>query len=167
MFKTSLASMLLCVLTMLPLQAADLPVPEGRILLQVRGAITNFNIDGAAEFDLEMMRDLDWREIETYTSFTDGPQNFAGPTLQSLLDAVGANGSRLIATAINDYFVEIPVVHARDHDVILAIEMNGRLMRVRDKGPIWLVYPLSEEETAEKPFDNEMIWQLIQFEVIE
>lgn len=67
MFKTSLASMLLCVLTMLPLQAADFPVPEGRILLQVRGAITNYNIDGSAEFDLEMMRDLDWREIETYT----------------------------------------------------------------------------------------------------
>ncbi len=167
MFKTSLASVLLWVLTMLPLQAAALPTPEGRILLQVNGAITNLNSDGAANFDLEMMRGLDWQEIETYTSFTDGPQVFAGPTLRSLLDAVEATGRRLNATAINGYFVEIPVAHADDYNVILAVEMNGRFMRIRDKGPIWVIYPLSEEETAQKPFDNEMIWQLNQIEVIE
>jgi hypothetical protein len=167
MFKASLTSVLVCILTILPLRAAELPAPEGRILLQVRGAISNLNSDGAANFDLQMMRNLDWKEIETFTSFTEGPQTFAGPTLRSLLDSVGATGSRLNATAINGYFVEIPVVHASAYSVILAIEMNGRRMRIRDKGPIWVVYPLSEEATAKKPFDNEMIWQLDRIEVID
>lgn len=146
---------------------ADLPTPSGPVILTVSGAITETNGDGVARFDREMLKALDWREIETFTSFTSGPQRFAGPTLASLLEAVGAQGSRLNATAINDYFVEIPVAHASEHDVLLAMEMNGKPMRIRDKGPIWVVYPLSEEEAAGKPFDTEMIWQLNRIEVIE
>ena len=145
---------------------AELPAPEGRVVLSVSGAISETNTDGVAAFDAEMMRGLDWREIETFTSFTEGPQRFAGPTLASLLAAVGASGDAMNAKAINDYFVEIPVDHASAHDVILAMEMNGRQMRIRDKGPIWVVYPLSEEEAAQKPFDTEMIWQLNRIEVI-
>lgn len=166
-FKASLTSVLLCVLTMLPLQAAELPVPEGRVLLKVHGRVSNLNGSDAASFDYQMLRSLDWKEIETFTSFTQGPQIFEGPTLRSLLDAVGAKGSQLNATAINGYFVKIPVSHAYEHNVILAIKMNGRVMRIRDKGPIWVVYPLSEEEAVKDYFNNEMIWQLSQIEVLE
>lgn len=76
------------------------------------------------------------------------------------MEAVGASGSVLTATAVNDYAIEIPISHADAHDVILAMDMNGKLMRVRDKGPIWVVYPLSEPDAEKKPFDNQMIWQL-------
>jgi len=139
---------------------AELAMPEGRVLLTVSGAISESNSDGAAMFDREMMQSLDWQEIETYTSFTTGQQAFAGPTLSSLLEAVGASGSVLTATAVNDYAIEIPISHADAHDVILAMDMNGKPMRVRDKGPIWVVYPLSETDAEKKPFDNQMIWQL-------
>ena len=125
------------------------------------------NAEGAARFDAQMLRALDWREIETHTSFTKGPQRFAGPTLASLLEAVGADGATLTARAINDYTVKIPVAHADAHDVILAMEQNGKPMRIRDKGPIWVVYPLSADETVNKPFDREMIWQLDRIEVVE
>lgn len=146
-------------------QAADLPEPSGRVVLTVTGAIENMNGDGFAAFDREMLEDLDWRDIQTHTSFTQGTQEFAGPTLASLLQAVGAEGATLKATAINDYFVEIPSVHADAHNVLLALDMNGTAMRIRDKGPVWVIYPLSEEETASKPFDTEMIWQLNRIEV--
>jgi hypothetical protein len=146
--------------------ATELPAPDGRIVLMVDGAIERTNSGVSAAFDESMLRGLDWREVETYTSFTEGPQRFAGPTLASLLAAVGAQGERMTATAINDYFVEIPVRHAAEHDVILAMEMNGKRMRIRDKGPIWVVYPLSEAEAGRKPFDTEMIWQLNRIEVV-
>ncbi len=149
--------------------ASGLPAPEGPVILTVSGGIGigngNANDAGVATFDRVMLENLDWREIETHTSFTTGPQRFAGPTLASLLDAVAAEGETMIATAINGYFVEIPVAHAAEHDVLLALDMNGRPMRVRDKGPIWVVYPLSEQEILEKPFDTEMIWQLSRIEV--
>lgn len=151
----------------LPVHAAELSQPEGRVVLSVSGAIGAMNGEGIADFDEAMMRSLDWREVETHTSFTEGPQRFAGPTLASLLAAVEAEGVRMNARAINDYFVEIPVDHAAAHDVILAMEMNGRKMRIRDKGPIWVVYPLSEAEAEAKPFDTEMIWQLNRIEVLE
>lgn len=146
--------------------ASDWPAPTGPVVLEVSGAIANHDQSGVAQLDVDMMRNLDWREVETYTSFTTGMQRFAGPTLASLLDAVGAQGSSMNATAINDYFVEIPVAHADQHDVILAVEMNGKRMRIRDKGPIWVVYPLSESEAAGKPFDTEMIWQMNRIEII-
>ncbi|KNG91985.1 molybdopterin-dependent oxidoreductase [Pseudaestuariivita atlantica] len=147
--------------------AANLTAPEGPVILEVSGEIANLNGDGVAQFDMAMLRQLDWREIETYTSFTTGMQSFAGPTLASLLAAVGAEGDRLNATAINDYFVEIPVADADAHNVILAAEMNGKRMRIRDKGPIWVIYPLSEAEAAKKPFDTEMIWQMNRLEVLD
>lgn len=146
--------------------AGELALPQGRVLLTVSGEISNHNGEGGtARFDRAMLESLDWQEVETYTSFTEGPQVFAGPSLRSLLEAVGATGSILRASAINDYSVEFEAALAAEHDVFLAMVQNGKVMRVRDKGPIWVVFPLSEEEVAFKPFDNEMIWQLDRIEV--
>lgn len=165
LFSVLRSAALWCVVACGAALAAPLPEPQGQVLLEVSGEIGATNGD-SARFDLDMLRALDWREIETFTSFTSGPQRFAGPTLASLLQAVEAQGVRIHATAINDYFVEIPVVHAAQHDVLLAVEMNGKRMRVRDKGPIWVVYPLSEEAARAKPFDTEMIWQLTRISVL-
>ncbi|WP_425039701.1 molybdopterin-dependent oxidoreductase [Primorskyibacter sp. S187A] len=124
------------------------------------GDIEHTNAEGMAQFDRAMLEALDWREIETFTSFTEGPQVFAGPTLASVLEAVGVSGGTLRATAINDYSINLPAEHANAHGVLLAMDHNGRPMRVRDKGPIWIVYPLSEDEARKRPFDGEMVWQL-------
>lgn len=150
-----------------PAWPGDLPKPEGRVLLEVTGNISNYNADGMAQFDMAMLRALDWRDVQTYTSFTDGEQRFSGPTLRSLLDVVSASGTTLNATAINDYFVQIPFNDAVEHGVILAAEMNGKQMRLRDRGPIWVIYPLSKKQAEKKVFDAEMIWQMNRLEVIE
>ncbi|MEM7441281.1 MAG: molybdopterin-dependent oxidoreductase [Pseudomonadota bacterium] len=165
-YKSVIFGAAIAALSALP-SLAELAQPEGRVVLSVSGAIAEHNDDGIAHFDIDMLRDLEWREIETFTSFTTGPQQFAGPTLASLLKAVRANGDKMNAKAINDYFVEIPTAHADAHNVILALEMNGKRMRIRDKGPIWVVYPLTEAQAAKKPFDTEMIWQLDRIEVLQ
>ncbi len=144
---------------------SGLAAPSGPVLLEVDGSISRTNDSERAVFDREMLANLDWVEVECYTPFTQGLQRFAGPTLMSLLDTVGANGATLQATAINDYSVEIPLSHAKLHGVILAMEHNGMPMRVRDKGPIWVVYPLKEREAQSKKFDTEMIWQLARLTV--
>ena len=154
-----------CLAVSAALAASDLPEPEGQVLLRVTGAVERSNMPDAAVFDRDMLENLDWVEVETFTSFTTGAQRFAGPTLSSVLEAVGAHGATIRATAINDYTVVIPAEHAARHNVILALDNNGRPMRVRDKGPIWVVYPLSQDEAEMKPFDGEMIWQLVELRI--
>lgn len=156
MFRILIAA----VLVVLAGAAMASDTPAGRVLLTVSGG------DAAeAVFDREALEALDWREIETHTSFTEGPQRFAGPTLVSVLAAAGADGAILTATALNDYAVDFPVELAARHGVLLALDHNGTPMRIRDKGPIWIVFPLSQAEAAEAPFDNQMVWQLAKLHV--
>lgn len=71
-----------------------------------------------------------------------------------------------MARGLNGYFISIPISDAKDHNVLLALDHDGQPMRIRDKGPIWVVYPLTKSEAAQKPFDNEMIWQSTTLEVL-
>lgn len=145
--------------------AAGLPKPQEPVLLTITGQITYTNNGNAAEFDREMLEGLEWREIQTFTAYTEGEQTFAGPTLASVLEAVGATGENLLARAINDYTTIIEASDAARHDVILAMDQNGRPMRVRNKGPIWVVYPMTEEQASMSEFDAQMIWQLVSVNV--
>lgn len=154
-------SLVLAVFGLVAAPVAALDAPEGAVVLTVTGTG-----DAPMPFDRAMLEALDWREIETFTSFTEGPQRFAGPTLASLLEALGVRDGTLRATAVNDYSVEIPAAHAWQHDVILAMDHGGQAMRVRDKGPIWVVYPLTEADAAAQPFDSEMIWQLVRLDIL-
>ena len=61
--------------------------------------------------------------------------------LRDLLDRLGVEGGTLTASAANDYSVDIPVSDATDPGPIIAFARNGETMTLRDKGPLWLVYP--------------------------
>jgi hypothetical protein len=64
------------------------------------------------------------------------------------------------AVAINDYAAEIPADHVAAHSVFLALDHNGEPMRVRDKGPVWIIYPSDTLAAADERFDRLMVWQL-------
>lgn len=160
-----LTALIFALVCAVPLARAELAAPAGRVLLTVSGNIKTVNAGARAEFDRAMLEALDWREIETFTSFTEGPQRFAGPTLASVLEAVEASGGTLTVTALNDYAVSFPLQLATEHSVLLAMDHDGRPMRIREKGPIWIVFPLSEAEAAAAPFDNQMVWQLAKLHI--
>ncbi len=143
-----------------PSFAANMASPVGRILLTVSGAIKVTNDGDAALFDREMMEGLDWRTIETYTHYTEGMQTFSGPTLASMMDTLGVNSGTLHATALDDYTIEIPVSDLNEHEIILAMDQNGKPMRVRDRGPIWVIYPAATEADVGPRHISHSIWQL-------
>ena len=65
------------------------------------------------------------------------------------------------ASAINDYTVEIPVADFESYPVIFAVRMDGKPMRVRDRGPIWVIYPWSDRaELNTDVYHGRAIWQL-------
>ena len=104
--------------------------------------------------------------VRTATPWTEGVQDFTGVRLRDLLAAVGAQGSTLALTALNDYTVEIPIADARAYDVIVAYRRNGEAMAVRDKGPLWIIYPLDQHAELRDPeHQARMIWQLRRIDV--
>lgn len=121
--------------------AEALPVPRQDVVLTVEGRIGVTNTPEGAAFDLAMLESLDPVEFKTTTIWTEGPQSFRGVPLSRLISELRAEGTIILASALNDYTVEIPVTDAVEGGPILAFEQNGERLSVRDKGPLWIVYP--------------------------
>ncbi|WP_217415321.1 molybdopterin-dependent oxidoreductase [Marinobacterium ramblicola] len=130
------------------------------------GNITETNVPNRADFDLAMLESFPQYDLEMETPWTDGVQRFQGVALNELLLAVGAQGSTLRAMALNDYQATINLDELRDVQVLLAVKLNGRHMRVRDKGPLWIVYPTDSFSAADLPrHQSNMVWQLRSLEI--
>lgn len=141
--------------------AEDLATPTGTVMLTVSGDIAVTNAGDTAQFDREMLEALPARTIETTTIWTEGPQIFTGVPLAALLDVVAADEVTIHATAINDYAVDIPFEDWSGEGPMLAYARNGAPMSVRDKGPLWIVYPYdSDAEYRSEVIYSRSIWQL-------
>ena len=152
---------LLAALFTLPAAADDLPAPTGTPVLTVSGALGATNADGTAVFDMAMLEALPSVTFTTTTIWTDGEQSFTGVPLSALLAAVDARGTAAAATAINDYAVEIPVAEITADAPIVAYLRNGAPMSVRDKGPLWVVYPYDSDPSYQaEVIYSRSIWQL-------
>ena len=104
----------------------------------------------------------------TTTIWTDGPQEFEGTSLKGLLDHLGVTSGTIVARAVNDYSVNIPVADIEAGGPIVAYHRNGKAMPVRDKGPFWIDYPydLEDKYRSEEVFSRS-IWQLTSIEIKE
>ncbi|MEN9409332.1 MAG: hypothetical protein RL216_1306 [Pseudomonadota bacterium] len=150
-----------------PLLAQDaLAVPQGEVILTVTGGIAARNAGDAAELDLAMLEAMGSVKIETHTIWSDGPQVFEGVPLATLLERLGAEGTVIAASALNDYTVEIPMADAVAEGPIVAYRQNGAVLSVRDKGPLWVVYPYDSDPAYQtEVIYARSIWQLARIEV--
>lgn len=143
-----------------------LPVPQGEVLLSVHGAIDRTNARGAAQFDRTLLEALPRARVTTHTSVTDGAHVFEGFLMRDLLARVGAAGSTVTATALNDYVIEFAMDEFTKYDVIVAWAMDGQALQVQDKGPLWIVYPRDQHrELQDIRYDYRWVWQLRRLDV--
>ncbi|WP_028954908.1 oxidoreductase [Sulfitobacter sp. 20_GPM-1509m] len=155
-------------LSALPLFAQDLAAPEGDVILTVSGQIATTNVDNTAQFDLDMLEELDATTFETSTIWSEGTHTFQGVSLKVLADRLGITGETLRATAINDYAVDIPLTDAVEGGPIVAYKMDDATMSVRDKGPLWIVYPYdSDAAYRSEVIYSRSIWQLDRIEALD
>lgn len=148
--------------------ATSLPRPTGEVILTLRGAIANTNEKDAAVFDRAMLEALGSREIVTATPWYTGRVKFEGVPLADLMAAVGATGKTVKVTALNDYATTVPVSDFALHSQILAYKMNGEYMRVRDKGPLFIIYPYdSKPELRSDLYYARSAWQVRTMEIFE
>jgi hypothetical protein len=140
--------------------------PQDRVILTVTGAIANTNAPGRADFDLAALEHLGFSKLVTWTPWTEGAVEFEGVLARRLMAVVGARGTEVYALALNEYDQTIPIADFQSYDVLLALRMNGRPMRVRDKGPIWIVYPWSDHpELDDFRTREKSVWQLSALDV--
>jgi hypothetical protein len=118
----------------------------------------------SAAFDMATLARMKQRTIRTATPWYDKPRDFTGPLLREVLGAAGvppqARGmARFVA--LNDYRVEIPLEDAFEHDVIVARLLDGQPMSVRQKGPLFVMYPFDEKPGLRTTVNfSRCIWQL-------
>ena len=140
---------------------AQTPTPIDKPILTVSGKISS--PAGAVKFKREALEELGTVTIETSTPWYKGPVKFEGVPLEKLMQAVGANGERVVVVALNDYSSEIPMEDFAKYHAILALKRDGEYMPVRDKGPLFVVYPYdSDPELRSQKFYSRSVWQVSQ-----
>lgn len=166
-----LCFVMLCGLA-LPAQAADpLPAPQGEVLLTVTGLIGRHNGKGPdgkaqARFDRAMLERLGWSEVVTATPWHSKIMRFEGVPLRAVLDAIGATGEILQAGALNDYAAAVPVSDTRKYNVILAMKADGVPLSLRDKGPLFIIYPYDDDTDLQTDSVYiRSVWQLNRLDV--
>jgi hypothetical protein len=149
------------------LAGGDLAKPTGEVVLTVTGDIGLSNQGDSAVFDIELLQTLGEVTFATGTPWTDGVHEYTGVPLQALIEALGVTEGSIKATAINDYATEIPLTDAVEGGPILAYLQNGKPMSIREKGPLWLIYPydLNEAYQADVIFARS-IWQLQRIDIL-
>lgn len=142
--------------------------PKGRVVLTVSGRIGIRNADKTAEFDMAMLAALPQHTFSTKTPWYPEAHKFTGPLLRDVLAAAGAQGKNLRAIALNDYKVDLPVADALKFNLVLARLMDDKSMPVRDKGPLFIIYPFDADEALRNErYYSRSAWQLKAIDVLE
>lgn len=155
------------------LGAATLPAfaldrPKGKVVLTIGGKIGMRNAGTVAEFDMDMLAALPQHSFSTKTPWYPEARKFTGPLLRDVLAAVDAQGKNLRAIALNDYKVDLPIGDALKFNLVLARLMDDKPMPVREKGPLFIIYPFdSDEALRAERYYSRSAWQVKTIDVLE
>ena len=150
-----------------PVRAQTTLAPaSGPVLLTIGGSVARANAPGEARFDLPMLAALPQHSFATRTPWYATPRKFTGVRLRDLLAAVGAADADVRAIALNDYRADIPAEDVQRGEVMVAYLLDDEPMRVRDKGPLVVIYPFdSRRELRTAVHYSRAVWQLNRIEV--
>jgi hypothetical protein len=139
--------------------------PKGDVIVTIKGDITAKNSPDGLLLDLDHLKALPQHSFTTSTTWTDGRSTYQGVLLKDLIAAVGAYGTTITITALDDYANSMPMTDAKDDGPILAYLVNGKTMSIRDKGPLWLMYPFDDNpDYRNEEVYAHSIWQIAKIE---
>ena len=138
-----------------------LGAPAGAVVLTLRGKLQRTNQADSTSFDMAMLEALPQHSFTTKTPWFKEPRKFTGPLLRDLLALVGAHGSTLRLGALNDYRIDVPADDAKRFEVTLARLIDDRPITVREKGPLFMIYPFDSDAALRNPlYYSRSVWQL-------
>lgn len=146
-------------------RADDFATPTGEVLLTVTGNIATTNAPDGLQLDQAQLAALPQTSFTTSTTWTSGTPTFTGVLLKDLIAAVGATGSTITLEAANDYSISMPIADVQSDAPLLAFLMDGETMSLRDKGPVWMVYPYdADAKYRTEGTYSRSIWQLTEID---
>ncbi|WP_286167919.1 molybdopterin-dependent oxidoreductase, partial [Ochrobactrum sp. MC-1LL] len=141
--------------------AEPLAKPAGKPILVISGNISNTNVGDTAQFDRDMLEAIGLVTVETTNPWYDGRVRFEGVSMDKLMSLVGAKGTKVTAVALNDYVSSLPLEDFKRFNVILAMKRDGNYMPVRDKGPLFIIYPYdSDPQLQTQTYYTRSAWQV-------
>lgn len=118
------------------------------------------------QFSLEDLQALESRSYRVQHDWSNTPHTYHGPLLSAVLRKAGIEGGTYRLTALNEYFIDLEAPFVDRYQPILAWQEDGRKMRVRNKGPLWLMTPLHMYPELSEPKNvSRLIWQLSDIKV--
>lgn len=136
---------------------------DNPVLVVNRAAADDTNVI----FNADAIAELPRIEFTTTTPWTMGTHSFSGPSLLSVLREAQADGTNIRLEALNGYSVELPVEQLNTTAPIVADRIDGRSLSIRDKGPLWVVYPYdSDLEFQTEVTYARSVWQLVSITVL-
>lgn len=134
-------------------------------------SILNARNEVIKTYSMEQLDGLGQTSYATENAFIDGRSEFSGPSVRVVMADAGLEigpGDSYEMIAVNDYAVTVPAEDILDYDVILATRRDGERMSLREKGPIWLMYPISDhDELQDAIYNSRLIWQLTEVRAIQ
>lgn len=119
-------------------------------------------------FTLEQLLPHIDMELITSTPWTDGPTTFVGISAKEILNMLEVEKADLKVTALNNYWSRIPYRDIEKYNPVFAVKKNGQTMSVREKGPVWVIYPLSDfDEQNNEILHSRMVWQVSRIEAMQ
>lgn len=144
-----------------------MPALSGPVLLTVTGLDPASFEGGALPMDLGRLESLGLHALETSSIWTEGVHRYEGVLLYDLVQALDLGQATLRFHALNDYEVEMPAEDATEEAPLLSFRVDGALLSVRDKGPVWLIYPFdSDAAYRTDTIFARSVWQLDRIEVL-
>jgi hypothetical protein len=101
------------------------------------------------------------------TPWYDETHAFEGALLSDVVAAVGAEGHDLRVVAINGYEAVIPASDIAQFPIILATRIDGETLSVRDRGPVFIVYPFDlGPELRNESYFSRSVWQVVSMQAL-
>ena len=142
---------------------APIPAPKSKVVLTITGATARANRGDKLAFDRPTLEKLGLISYKNSNRWYKDPVTYVGVLGSTLLKVIGIpkNATKLKLRAVNDYIIDIPLEDFERWPVMFALKLNGDYLTLRDKGPIWVVYPTHLDEALSGPeHSGKWIWQL-------
>lgn len=131
---------------------------DDQVILKIDGKLTG---QAPISFTRSQLEQLGIATVRTSTPWHDGQQVFEGVPMAALMEAVKARGTTLDVIALNRYRTTLPIEDFKRHGTILALKRNGQYMAVRDKGPLFIIYPYdSNPALRTEQYYSRSAWQV-------
>jgi hypothetical protein len=160
--------------------AADkMETPKEMVLLTVGGdiAVTNrgpfdpqadslfsrfkIDFDRAFDFDRPMLLRLKQGSVTVQTSELGRTATFTGPFLKEVLATIGAARAKVSVIAVNGFEGWLGPEDIDSSYWILALAADGKPLGLGQQGPIWLLKPLSGDESRSEERRGHWVWAVM------